>query len=241
MPPRCPMTCRVVIGADFFGKDGQYFWIGLSSSSFPCSQSSIAPTAVNDFEIDASRNSVCSLAGTLFSRSANPNPAAHSYLPSSTTATERPGTRVVAMNLETAASIWLRFSGESVWSWPCDTSAHRNVAPTRNFRYTPRADRWLSQSMGRALWASFFTTEGTGNTEEIGQLLGDSRLVTHRQPVSSASDPDSGVPIGAAEVFSELRALYVGTSGYDSGIAVNADNHIGDVNRIVFQLAALAG
>ena len=63
--------------------------------------------------MDARRNSVCSLAGDIVLASAKPKPPPHSYSPFSTTATESPGTWVEAMNLETAASIFVRFSCES--------------------------------------------------------------------------------------------------------------------------------
>src|SRR5580704_697741 len=116
MPARCPITCRVVIDARVWGKDGQYFWTGASRSSCPRSHSCMAAVAVSDLEIEARRKSVCSLAGELFSASARPKPEAHSYSPFSTTAMESPGTWVEAMNLPTAPSIWVRFWGES---WAC--------------------------------------------------------------------------------------------------------------------------
>src|SRR5581483_6544666 len=134
MPPRCPINSRVVIGLDFSGKAGQYFWIGASSSSLPRSQSSIAPTAVRGFEIEASRYNVCSLAGTLFSRSAEPKPLAHSYSPFSTTATETPGTWVDAIKPETAASIWRCLSADSCRCWPCATAAHNKAEITSKRR-----------------------------------------------------------------------------------------------------------
>src|ERR1700722_4695223 len=113
MPARGPSASRVVIGESFLGKAGQYFWTGASRSSWPRSHNCIAPVAVSGFEIDARRNRVCSLAGTLFSTSAKPKPEAHSYWPFSTTATETPGTCVELMNFATAASIWVRLSAES--------------------------------------------------------------------------------------------------------------------------------
>src|ERR1035437_643238 len=133
MPARCPITWRVVIGDCFCGKAGQYFCTGASRSSCPRSPSCIAAVAVSDLEMDARRKSVCSLAGALFSTSAKPKPLAHSYSPFSTTPIETPGTWVEAMNLETAASIWVRFSGESWCSWAWEyrpKAAHNRTATT---------------------------------------------------------------------------------------------------------------
>src|SRR3954465_13182499 len=59
------MTCRVVMGADFSGKAGQYFCTGASRSSLPRSTNSIAAVAVKDLEMEARRNRVCSLTGNI--------------------------------------------------------------------------------------------------------------------------------------------------------------------------------
>src|ERR1017187_2175379 len=99
------------MGACFGGTAGQYFCTGASRSSLPCCQSSKAAVAVIGFEMDASRYSVWEVAGTEFSRSAEPKPAVHSTAPFSTTATETPGILLAAMKREMAVSNCLRFSG----------------------------------------------------------------------------------------------------------------------------------
>jgi hypothetical protein len=73
----------------------------------------MAAVAVIDFEIDPMRYSVCDVAGTELSRSAMPNPSDHTNSPFCTTATENPGALLDSMNLETAFSIFDRFSAES--------------------------------------------------------------------------------------------------------------------------------
>src|ERR1039457_600416 len=125
MPARWPMASRVVIGDGFCGKAGQYFWTEASRSSCPRSQSCMAAGAVSDLEMEARRKSVYSVAGALFSTSAKPKALAHSYSPFSTTATESPGTWVAAMNLVTAASIWVRFAGESSGCWAYEEDTQR--------------------------------------------------------------------------------------------------------------------
>jgi hypothetical protein len=90
------------------------FCTGASRSNSPRSQSCRADVAVRDLVIEASRKRLCSLTATLFSRSAKPKPSAHSYSPFSTTATDRPGTWVEAMNLQTAASIFASLPAESL-------------------------------------------------------------------------------------------------------------------------------
>src|ERR1700722_4268139 len=143
MPARCPITWRVVIGHGFCGKAGQYFCTGASRSSLPRSHSSIAAVAVSDLEIEASRKSVCSLAGALFSAPAGPKPLRHSYSPFSTTATETPGTWVEAMNLETAFSIRVRFSGESLFSCACEAqreNAQKRTAATSDLKMPDRRE-----------------------------------------------------------------------------------------------------
>ena len=70
----------------------------------------MAAVAVIGLEMDARRYRVLDVAGTEFSRSAIPNPAAHAYLPFSTTPTAAPGRSFVARNCLTASSICLRLS-----------------------------------------------------------------------------------------------------------------------------------
>src|SRR4051812_12796811 len=127
MPERCPITSRAVIVPDFWGKEGQYFCTGASRSNRPRSHNCIAAVAVRDLEIDARRNKVCSLAGTLFSRSAEPNPAAHSSSESSTIAMETPGTCVEAIYRDTADSICVRFPAEMRLSWASPDSPSRKM------------------------------------------------------------------------------------------------------------------
>ena len=71
-------------------------------------------------------------------------------------------------------------------------------------------------------------------------LLGHSCLVAYRLPVSAAADPDTRVAIWAAEILAELVTLHVGTRGHDGSVAVNADHHVGYIDRLVAELAALA-
>src|SRR5580700_4612223 len=96
----------------------------------------MAAVAVIGFEIDANRKSVRDVAGTEFSRSAIPNPADHSYLPSLTTATDAPGKPFAAMNFDTASSICLRWSGAGscVAGGKCDkvTGAKTSKTNTRH-------------------------------------------------------------------------------------------------------------
>src|SRR6476661_11288259 len=139
MPPRCPMTCRVEIGVSFWGKAGQYFCTGASRSSFPLSYNCIAATAVSGFEIEASLYSVLDVAGTKFSRSAMPKPEDQTNCPFSTTATETPGMCFAAMNFETAASIWARFSGENFASSATASHATNTMRiPTSQVTNKPR-------------------------------------------------------------------------------------------------------
>src|SRR5579862_7432918 len=105
------------MGHGFCGNAGQYFCTGESRSSLPCSQSSMAAVAVNDFEIEARRYSVCDVAGTEFSRSAMPKPADHTNSPSCTTATEMPGALLADLKLEMVLSILDCFSVASFPVW----------------------------------------------------------------------------------------------------------------------------
>src|SRR5450631_722947 len=274
------MASRVVIGHGFCGKAGQYFWTGASRSSCPRSQSCMAAVAVSDLEMDARRKSVCSVAGALFSTSAKPKPLAHSYSPFSTTATESPGTWVVAMNLVTAASIWVRFWGESwdCWAWEDWTKVPQNRAATiidfRIFRrpcenisfevmsYVPTKAFIVGQRVaaevvilseakdrcsprGSAEVLRFAQDDRADLCCELSGrhaiLLRDCCLIAHGLPVAGAADPDSGVAVGTAEVFSELMALNVGPSGHDCHVAIDANHHVAHVDGVVAKLAAFAG
>src|SRR6202049_403198 len=69
-------------------------------------------------------------------------------------------------------------------------------------------------------------------------LLGYSGLVAYRLPVPAAANPDAGIAISAAEIFSELMALHVGAGGDDSGVAVDANHHVGNIHSLISELAA---
>src|ERR1700676_4398057 len=162
MPLRCPIAWRVVIGHGFCGNAGQYFCTGASRSSCPRSHSCMAAVAVSDLEMDARRKSVWSLAGALVSRSAKPKPLPHSYSPFSTTATETPGTWVEAMNLDTAASIRVRFSGESLFSCACEAegkSAQKRTAPGGGTKMPPRRENFSPAVMSFLLTKFFIVGE----------------------------------------------------------------------------------
>ncbi len=72
-------------------------------------------------------------------------------------------------------------------------------------------------------------------------LLGYGLLVAHRLPMASAADPDAGVAIESAEIFAELVAFHVGAGGNDRGVAIDAHDHFADIDRLIAELAALAG
>src|SRR5260370_37629227 len=63
-------------------------------------------------------------------------------------------------------------------------------------------------------------------------LLGYSRLVAHRLPAPAAADPDAGIPIRSAEIFSELMALHVGPGGDHSGVAPDAKHHVAKIQSL---------
>src|SRR5438309_6849225 len=69
-------------------------------------------------------------------------------------------------------------------------------------------------------------------------LLGDSGLVAYRLPVPAAADPDAGIAIRSAEIFSELMALHVGAGGDDGGVAIDANHHVGNIHSLISELAA---
>src|SRR5260370_30233237 len=71
-------------------------------------------------------------------------------------------------------------------------------------------------------------------------LLGYSRLVAHRLPAPAAADPDAGIAIRSAEIFSELMALHVGAGGDHSGVAIDADHHVGNIHSLISQVPASA-
>src|SRR4030095_11295073 len=104
------------MGHSFCGNAGQYFWMGASRSSLPCSHRCIAAVAVIGLETEARRESVSGVTGTVFSRSAITHTADQARFPSNTTATDTPGAAVVDMNFETADSIRVRRSGARL-SW----------------------------------------------------------------------------------------------------------------------------
>jgi len=58
--------------------------------------------------------------------------------------------------------------------------------------------------------------------------------------VAGAADPDAGVTIRTAEVFSELVALHVGAGCDDGRVTVDPHHHITDVDGVIAELAALA-
>src|ERR1700716_4531116 len=71
-------------------------------------------------------------------------------------------------------------------------------------------------------------------------LLGYSGLVAYRLPAPAAADPDAGIAIRSAEIFSELMALHVGAGGDDRHIAIDADDHVGNIHSLISKLAASA-
>src|ERR1700732_898057 len=71
-------------------------------------------------------------------------------------------------------------------------------------------------------------------------LLGYSGLVAYRLPAPAAADPDAGIAIRSAEIFSELMALHLGAGGDDGGVAIDANHHVGNVHSLIAELAASA-
>ena len=72
-------------------------------------------------------------------------------------------------------------------------------------------------------------------------LLRDGLLVADGLPTAGAADPDAGVAIGTAEIFTELMAFDVGAGGDDRGVAVDANDHFSNVDGFIAKLAAFAG
>src|SRR5262249_14334855 len=137
--------------ASFCGKAGQYLCTGASGSSLPRSASCMAATAVIGFETEARRNSVADVAGTLFSRSASPNPEDQTGSPSSTTATPTPGALLDVMKSEAALLIAALFSSESVF---CCAPAIAGTARSRKQK-NPRALLLQKKACTAAVIASF--------------------------------------------------------------------------------------
>jgi hypothetical protein len=118
----------------------------------------------------------------------------------------------------------LRWKPEGFCCWGCCAGGKsRFVRCVRHSAHFGRNDRFV---LGR---------------RRLRGLLGDGSLVAYSQPVAGAADPDSGVAIGAAEVFAQLVALDVGACGDDGGVAVDAHHHVTHVDGVVAQLAAFAG
>src|SRR5690348_7367310 len=105
--------------------------MGASKSSLPSSCNSAIAVDVNGFDTLPMRNFVSGVTGTRFSRSAKPNPSAHTTSPSTTTATDRPATFDDSISdcsitrACPAAAVYL-LSGENS-SWGSDVCAHTGV------------------------------------------------------------------------------------------------------------------
>src|SRR5260370_36628865 len=63
-------------------------------------------------------------------------------------------------------------------------------------------------------------------------LLAYSRLVAHRLPAPAAADPDAGIPIRAAYIFSEPMALHVGAGGDHNGVSLDANHQVGKLHSL---------
>src|SRR5450755_2258045 len=117
--------------------------------------------------------------------------------------------------------------------------------PTLNSRGAVPATMVL---LGRKAYCKLEPELTTGDTEDTGNfqfppgtLLRDRRLVAHRLPVPAAAHPHAGVAIRAAEVFAKLVTFHIGAGGYDGGVAVEPHHHVAYINRVIADLAALAG
>lgn len=182
------------------------------------------------------------------------------------------------MNLETAASIPVRFASERWWSWAgqkeLSAEQRKTAVATRlrfrascsgTLRFEDMREPWQAQSLyplrgqketfragcpslrplhipQRPLRLSFFDCGARKRNAEMRRgiwikagslLLRDCRLIANGLPTAAAAHPDARVAIGPAEVFAELVALHVGAGGHDGGIAVEADDHVADINGFV--------
>jgi hypothetical protein len=101
-----------------------------------------------------------------------------------------------------------------------------------------RRRRWYSDRSVR-LFGRWLGGRGRPPLHEL--LLGDGGLVAYGLPVAAAADPDSGVAVGAAEIFTELVASDVGAGGDYGSVAIDSHYHVANVDGVVAELAAFAG